>query len=75
MKKLTWGTNYNLLQVNTVREVFILREHQISANYNEDVIAVQTSPTNINVYLDNDIQSPAVLTSEIQVLFGMIVVT
>ena len=35
VKQLAWGTNYNLLAVNTVREVFVLREHQISAHYNQ----------------------------------------
>ena len=32
VKSLSWGTNYNLLVVNTVREVFILREHQVTYN-------------------------------------------
>ena len=51
--------------MNTVREVFILREHEISAHYNDNVTAIQTSPTKINVYLDND-DSLSVLTSDIQ---------
>ena len=48
-----------------MREVFILREHEISAHYNDNVTAIQTSPTKINVYLDND-DSLSVLTSDIQ---------
>ena len=66
VKQLSWGTNYNLLVVNSVREVFILREHQISAHYNDSITAVQVSPTKINVYLD-DKEEASVLVADIQV--------
>ena len=66
VKHLSWGTNYNLLVVNSVREVFILREHQISAHYNDNITAVQVSPTKINVYLD-DKDEASVLVADIQV--------
>ena len=74
VKYLGWGSHYNLLAVNTVREVFILREHQISAHHNDGVTAVQISPTRINVYLESDKQpvegessNVSILTSDIQV--------
>ena len=69
VKQLTWGSQYHLLGVNTVREVFILREHQISAHYNDTITAIQTSPTKISVFLDSEKQdqdSVSVLTSDIQ---------
>ena len=65
VKQLCWGSNYNLLGVNTVREVFILREHQISAHHNMGVTAVQTSPTQLSVEMENDQTSN--LTTDIQV--------
>ena len=70
VKHLSWGSNYNLLVVNTVREVFILREHQISAHFNDNVTAIQTSPTKISVYLDSeklDTSNVSLLVSDIQV--------
>ena len=30
VKQLSWGSHHGLLGVNTVREVFILREHQVT---------------------------------------------
>ena len=70
VKQLSWGSNYNLLVVNTVREAFILREHQISAHFNDNVTAIQTSPTKISVYLDSEKLDPnnvSLLVSDIQV--------
>ena len=66
VKQLSWGSHYNLLSVNTVREVFILREHQISAHHNNSVAAVQTSPTQVSVYLENT-STASTLSSDIQV--------
>ena len=65
VKQLCWGSNYNLLGVNTVREVFILREHQISAHHGMGVSAVQTSPTQLAVELVEEQRGD--LTTDIQV--------
>ena len=51
--------------MNTVREVFILREHQILAHHAMGVTAVQTSPTQLAVELEGDQRSS--LTTDIQV--------
>ncbi|XP_023345784.1 intraflagellar transport protein 140 homolog [Eurytemora carolleeae] len=64
VKHLSWGSNYNLLGVNCVREVFILREHEVSVHYNQDVCAVQVSPTNLTVMLG---EKKASLVSDIQI--------
>ncbi|XP_037074398.1 intraflagellar transport protein 140 homolog isoform X2 [Pollicipes pollicipes] len=48
-KMCRWGSTKNLLAVNTVKDVVILREHQMCTHFNDMVSAVQVSPTQLSI--------------------------
>ena len=47
IRNLTWGGFHKFLAINCVRQVFILTEQELAADYAAGVSAIQTSPLNI----------------------------
>ncbi|XP_017274041.1 intraflagellar transport protein 140 homolog [Kryptolebias marmoratus] len=47
--QLQWGSSQNLLAANNSQTVLILCEHVMSAHYNQQVAAVQLTPTQLSI--------------------------
>ncbi|XP_043233356.1 intraflagellar transport protein 140 homolog [Amphibalanus amphitrite] len=65
-KMCKWGSTKNLLAVNTVKDVVILREHQMCTHFNDMVSAVQVSPTQVSIDIFTNKQHME-LKSDIQI--------
>ena len=49
IRNLTWGGYHKYLAINCVRQVFILTEQELAADYSSGASAIQTSPSNVLV--------------------------